>query len=255
MIKGIYAAFSALQSAWQFQDVVANNISNANTVGYKRETVLHQAFRDVLLSYSSGSPIAPFASRGKDVLGQIGTGMFVAGLGTDFAPGELTLSANHLDFALERGFFAIQSPDGQVFYTRDGRFNRDANGDLITSHGYHVLDVNGQPVNVPTEDVKVGADGTITNDGDLVGQIATLVFGAGELTRAGESYFASAATGRQINGQLHQGFLEGSNTQLTDELTSMMSAQRTFQANQTILARLDETLNQAAGDLGQLRRE
>ncbi len=255
MIKGIYSAFSALEAAWKFQDVLANNISNANTVGYKRETVVHESFSDVLLTHTSSQAMGSLAKRSSRVVGQVGTGTYVAGVGTDFANGELQPTNNPLDFAVDTGFFAIQTPDGQVYYTRDGRFNRDANGDLITNEGDHVLDVNGNAVNVPSESVEVSADGVISANGQQVGQLMVVTFGPNQLRRAGDAYFTSTTPGTQIAGQVHQGFLEGSNTSLTTEMTSLMAAQRTFEANQTILARLDETLNEAAGQVGQFVRQ
>lgn len=262
MIKGLYSAYSALEAAWKFQDVLANNISNANTIGYKRETVVHESFSDVLLTQTSDS-MAPMARRSRAVVGQIGTGTYVAGVATDFTNGELQPTGNALDFAVDKGFFAIQSPTGEVFYTRDGRFNRDLNGDLVTNAGDHVLDSTGLPINVPTEDVSVSADGVIAANGQPTGQrLMVLSFAPTDLKRAGEAYFtlsdaavANGTSGTPIAGQVHQGFLEGSNTSLTTEMTSLMAAQRTFEANQTILARLDQTLDQAAGQLGQFVRQ
>lgn len=254
MIKGLYSAFTALEAAWKFQDVLANNISNANTIGYKRETVVHESFSDVLLTQTSQT-MAPLAKTSRAVLGQIGTGTYVAGVATDFTNGELQPTGNALDFAVDKGFFGIQTPDGQVYYTRDGRFNRDANGDLVTNVGDHVLDSNGNQMNVPSEDVSASADGVLTTNGQPVGQLMVVSFAGTQLERAGEGYFTSTTPGTPIAGQVHQGFLEGSNTSLTTEMTSLMAAQRTFQANQTILARLDETLNEAAGQLGQFVRQ
>ncbi len=254
MIKGIYSAFSALEAAWKFQDVLANNISNANTIGYKRETVLHESFSDVLLTQTSQNP-TPLANNSRSVLGSIGTGTYVAGSATDFTNGELQPTGNALDFAVDKGFFAIQTADGQTYYTRDGRFTRDATGDLVTGVGDHVLDVNGNPVNVPSEDIAISADGVITANGQQAGQLMVVSFGPTDLQRAGASYFTSAVPGTQIAGQVHQGFLEGSNSSLTTEMTSLLAAQRTFEANQTILARLDETLNEAAGQLGLFVRQ
>ncbi|MCA9852689.1 MAG: flagellar hook-basal body complex protein, partial [Dehalococcoidia bacterium] len=138
MIKGLYSAFTAMEAAWQYQDVLANNIANANTAGFKREVGAQESFDDVLLSQRSPIP-APIATRIEAVVGQIGTGSFIAEFVTDYSSGNIDVTGQSLDFAIEEGFFGIEDPNGEIFYTRDGRFGRDANGDLVTSHGNFVL--------------------------------------------------------------------------------------------------------------------
>jgi flagellar basal-body rod protein FlgG len=250
MIKGLYSAFSAMEAAWKYQDVLANNVANANTAGFKREVGAQQSFADVLLSQQSGVP-APLAARIQAVVGQIGSGTFMADFSTDFSAGAFQSTGNELDLALNQGFFGIEASDGQVFYTRDGRFGRDANGDLVTSHGYYVLNSAGGHINLPIGPVSVGPDGTISNDGNAVDQIGVWDFTPAQLSRAGEAYFISSEPGVPIDGGMRQGVIENSNSDLVEELTSLLAVERTYQANQTILARLDGTLDAAASQLGQ----
>ncbi|MCK6564840.1 MAG: flagellar basal body protein [Dehalococcoidia bacterium] len=219
MIKGIYTAFTALEGAWRYQDVLSNNIANATTTGFKREIGVRQSFSDVLLSQQVPVP-APLSARIQQVVGQIGTGSFIAEFSTDFAG--------------------------------DGRFGRDTNGDLVTSSGSYVLDVDGARINLPHDRVSVGADGLITADGEPIATIQVVDFAPTMLTRAGEAHFSSTQPGELIDGGIRQGYLEASNTNLVEELTTLLAVQRTFQANQTLLARLDGTLDLAAGQIGQL---
>lgn len=249
MIKGLYSAFTAMESAWKYQDMLANNIANATTAGFKREVAAKESFSDVLLSQQTPT-LSPLSARIQAVVGQIGTGNFVADFSTDFSNGTLEPTGNELDLGLEQGFFAISSPDGEIFYTRDGHFQRDGNGDLVTSHGYYVLDADGAPINLPADGVSVAPDGTIGRPGETIAQLQVVDFAAAQLTRAGEAYFTSTDPGTLISGGVRQGFIEASNTNMVEELTSMLAVQRTFQANQTLLARLDGTLDQAAGQLG-----
>lgn len=251
MIKGLYSSYSAMESAWHYQEMLANNIANASTIGYKREVASQQAFRDVLLSQQSPVP-APLAARVQAVVGQIGNGKFVAEFSTDFAEGSFQGTGEELDFALEDGFFSVRDPEGNVFHTRDGRFNRDANGDLVTSHGYYVLGSNGQPIRLPIGNVSVATDGTMYSNGQPFAQLSVSDFAPGSLERAGEAYFSSDVPGVQVNGTVRQGFLEGSNTNMGEELTSLMTVHRVYQANQTVLSRLNTTLEQASGELGRL---
>jgi flagellar basal-body rod protein FlgG len=250
MIKGLYTAFTAMEAAWQYQDMLANNIANATTAGFKREVAAQQSFADVLLSQQTPVP-APLGARIQAVVGQIGTGNFIAEFSTDFGSGAFSATGNELDLALDNGFLAVEAPDGQVFYTRDGRFGRDADGDLVTSHGYYVLDADGAHINLPAEPVAVAPDGTISRAGETIASLQVVDFAPALLTRSGEAYFTSVEPGTLVNGGVRQGYLEASNTNMVDELTSLLAVQRTFQANQTILARLDATLDQAAS-LGRL---
>lgn len=254
MIKGLYSAFTAMEAAWRYQDVLANNISNANTAGYKREFATQEPFADVLLSQQAPVP-APLTARIQQVVGQIGTGTFIADFATDFGAGMVRETGNELDMALTNGFFQVQGPDGTTYATRDGRFGRDAAGDLVTSQGYYVLDENGQHINLPQEAVGVGVDGVILDQGGAeIARLGVVDYTPNQLKRSGEAYFVATDAGQPPVGSpgLRQGFLEGSNSNLVEEMTSLLTVQRTYQANQAVLAKLDGTLDQAAGELGRL---
>lgn len=254
MIKGLYSAFTAMEAAWRYQDVLANNIANANTTGFKREFATQQPFDDVLLTQQAGVP-APLTARIQAVVGQIGTGAFIADFSTDFQPGMIRQTENELDLAATTGFFRVQDADGQVFFTRDGRFGRDAEGGLVTSHGYRVLATDGQPITLPTSPVAVNADGVILDaNGATVAAIDVQDFEPGQLKRAGEAFFTATGDPRAMpdGPGIRQGFLEGSNSILVEEMTSLLTVQRAYQANQAVLAQLDGTLEQAAGELGRL---
>lgn len=253
MIKGLYSAFTAMEAAWRYQDVLANNISNANTAGFKREFATQEPFADVLLSQQAPVP-APITARIQQVVGQIGTGTFIADFATDFGAGIIRETGNELDLALTDGFFQVEGADGTVFATRDGRFGRDAAGDLVTSQGYYVLDENGQHINLPQPAVGVSVDGAIIDNGNEIARLAIVDYTPNQLQRAGEAYFTATGDGQPPVGSpgLRQGFLEGSNSNLVEEMTSLLAVQRTYQANQAVLAKLDGTLDQAAGELGRL---
>lgn len=252
MIKGLYASFTAMEAAWQYQDVLANNIANAGTPGFKREVASKESFRDALISQSAPIP-APLGARVQDIIGQIGTGSFIAEFATDYGQGAMQPTSGELDLATTNGFFAVQGPDGTTFYTRDGHFSRDANGDLVTSHGYYVLGSAGEHITMPFGATLVSPDGDIAVAGQPAGRLQVVDFAPGDLLRAGEAYFTSAVGGTAVGGGVRQGMLEMSNTNMVEELTTLLSVQRTFQANQTILARLDGTLDLAAGQIGMVR--
>lgn len=252
MIKGFYAAFTAMEASWQYYDVLSNNIANVSTAGYKREVATKQSFSDILVSQQA-SVIAPLSARIQAVVGQIGSGTLLTDFTTDFAQGAYQSTGNELDLATDRGFFAVQTPDGSVFHTRDGRFGRDSDGTLVTSHGYKVLGEDGAPITLPAGAVGVEPDGTILREGQAIARVRVRDFTPAELTRAGEAYFSSTAAGAEVEGAVRQGYIERSNAVLLDDLTSLLAVHRAYQANQTVLSRLDATLDQSAGSLGVVR--
>jgi flagellar basal-body rod protein FlgG len=249
MIKGLYSAFTAMEAAWQYQDVLANNIANANTAGFKREIGAIESFQDVLLSQHAPVP-APISARIEAVIGQIGTGAFVSEFVTDYTPGTLQPTGQTFDLALDEGFFAIEDENGEVFYTRDGRFGRDAAGDLVTSHGLYVLADDDSHITLPAGAISVDLDGIIRAGETQLATLQVVDFSPVDLVRAGEAYFQSNGTATPIGGVVRQGYLEASNTDLVEELTTLLAVQRTYQANQTVLSTMDDTMNQAAGQLG-----
>lgn len=253
MIKGLYTSFTAMEAAWKYQDVLSNNIANSNTVGYKREVGAMQSFPDVLLSQQSAVP-APIAARIQGIVGQVGTGKFIAEFSTDFTSGDFQQTGEELDLALDVGFFAVQGPGGQPFYTRAGRFQRDSNNDLVTTAGYRVLDEDGAPINLGTGPVIISGDGRITSANDQqVGRLQVVDFTPADLRRAGEAYFRATNGGEQVNGGVRQGFIERSNSELTEDMTAMVAVQRTYQANQSVLSQLDQSLELATAQLGRWR--
>lgn len=251
MIRGLYAAYTGLEAAWRYQEALADNIANATTVGFKRQVGALASFEDVLLAQQEPVP-APLPARIQQIVGQIGTGTFVAELTTDLAIGPFQHTGEELDLALERGFFAVEGPDGTRYYTKAGHFQRDGEGRLVTPHGYFVLGADGLPLTLPATRVAVEPDGRIVADGNEVGRLLLLDFPPEALTRAGPAYFTADGEGIPVDSGLRQGYLELSNTQLTEELTTLLAVHRAYQANQRILATLDTTLERAAGELGRL---
>lgn len=249
MIKGLYSAYTSMEAAWRYQEILADNIANSTTVGFKREVAAAQALPSLVVAQQEPVP-APLPTRIQQVIGQVGTGQFLAEFQTDFSAGPWKQTGEELDLALEQGFFVVQSPTGERFYTRDGRFGRDATGNLVTSTGLFVLGADGQPITLPPGRVSVAEDGTIRAGDAVVGQLLVLDFAPGELERAGPSYFTAQGAGTPVVGGVHQGYLELSNAQLTEELTTLLAVHRAYQASQTVLATLDGTLERAAGELG-----
>jgi flagellar basal-body rod protein FlgF len=223
----IYIALSRQMALRQQMDVVANNIANANTSGFKAE---------MLLMSEVEIPAGP----GADV-------SYVQDFATarDFSPGALRPTGNDLDLAIQGdGFFAVQTPEG-VRYTRLGRFQLDANGTLIDSQGHPVL-AGGGTVTLDPDDgeVYVAEDGSISTDLARNGQLLQVIGKLDVVDFANRAALAAApdnlfdAKGQQpiaATGKVAQGMLEDSNVQPIIEMTSLIEVTRNYQAMQRFL--------------------
>ncbi len=222
-----YIALSRQMVLRNQMDVVANNIANASTPGFKAEMMLM-------------SEVELPAERGVDL-------SYVQDFATarDFSPGSVRATGNPLDLAVQGdGFFAVQTPDG-VRYTRVGRFQLDANGTLVTSQGYPVL-AGGGPVTLDPDDgpVNVAEDGSISTDLAFGGQ-QQVVAGKldlvdfadrGQLAPAENNLFdAKDQQPTAATGKIAQGMLEDSNVRPIIEMTSLIEVTRSYQAMQRFL--------------------
>jgi len=249
MIRGIYTAAAGLTTATLRLGVVSNNVANASTPAYKQDRLPDELGKAIDLSKyavdAQGRPI-----------GSINLGPKVGVSQLDLASGPMQETANPLDLAIAgNGFFAVQSPDGQTRYTRDGGFTKDADGTLRTRNGSAVLSDVGQPIQVPEGNLSVAADGTVlTEGGATVARLQVVEFAPGDqLNKVGNGQFESA-TGAlpqpAANVQVYQGYLEGSNVDMTDSMVATMNLVRAYEANQRLLQMQDETLKSAVNEVG-----
>ena len=224
-----YAAITRQSGLANEMRVVANNIANASTTGFRAEGIIFSEFVEVL-------------SKDHDSL-SMATGRVRETLDTQ---GALKQTNATFDLAIEGdGFFLIQTPGGERL-TRAGHFAPSANGDLVTTEGYPVLDAGGAPVFVPdgAGAISIGADGVISVSGQLVGQIGLVVPTKPDgLVREGGTRFA-APDGFDVaqNGRVVQGFLEGSNVNPTLQIARMIEVQRAYELGQSFLDKEDERI-------------
>jgi flagellar basal-body rod protein FlgF len=248
MIKGLYSAASAMITGVYRQQAVAHDIANVDTPGFKQILTSLEDF-DTTYAYtqttdnSTSSPV---------YLGEIGLGVMAAPETTDFSQGELKTTDSELDFAIEgEGFFMIQTADG-VRYTRDGRFSRDASGNLVNVDGYRVLGPNGQAITLPEGDVSVSTDGTIYVNDVQSGTIGLAYFkDLSTLSRDGENTFSSTTTPATTGGgMILQSTLEQSNVDSAKLMTQMIEISRSYQAAQQMVQNQDELLGKTISTLG-----
>jgi flagellar basal-body rod protein FlgF len=227
MENPIYVALSRQLVLRAQMDVVANNIANANTAGFKAEMMLMSEVEIPADPTTELSYVQDFATA------------------RDFSPGTLRPTGNDLDLAIQGdGFFAVQTPDG-VRYTRVGRFQLDQDGTLVTSHGYPVL-ASGGSVTLNPDDgpVYVGEDGSISTDLAKNGQMLQVVgkldivdfANRAALVPGPDNVFdAGAQPTTQATGKVAQRMLEDSNVNTIAEMTNMIEVTRNYQAVQRFL--------------------
>ncbi|CAM3129336.1 flagellar hook-basal body protein [Sporolactobacillus spathodeae] len=270
MISGLYTAASGMIAEQRRQEILSNNLNNMDTPGYKQDNTKLRAFPEMLMQRIGGD--TPVAN-----IGDLPTGVYAEETVPDFSQGTLTDTGKKTDVALvtnqlpvnpttgaQEGalLFSVQTPAGAVRYTRDGHFTLNAAGQLTDDAGDKVLDTNGNPIRVNSEDIQVASDGTITNSasGAQLGQIGVsyaantnqLVKEGGGLYRLQNGTLPSATGQANVAYQLKQGSLEGSNVSPDETMTDMMGAYRSFEANQKVLLILDNTLDKAVNQVGRI---
>jgi flagellar basal-body rod protein FlgF len=237
MDSGYYAACAGLAAQAQALDLVANNLANLGTTGYRGQ----QATFRTLLAGSGWANSNPL-NRAVNDFGVL------AGSRPDLGPGSLAATGNPLDVGISgNGFFAVQSGQG-VLYTRNGSFHANASGGLVTAEGDAVLGEQG-PLTVPTGLVAISNDGTLSVEGVIAGQIRMVEFPAGTaLTAAGNASFTAPARSAQpaAASSMHQGMLENSNVNATMAVVNLITVQRNFEMLQRALGLFDSQLNQTA---------
>ena len=254
MIRSLWTARTGLDAQQLSLDVISHNLANVSTNGYKRQ---RPVFED-LLYQTLRQPGAQSTEQTQIGSGlQIGTGVRPIAAAHIFTQGSLQQTGNSLDIAIQgNGFIEVSMPDGTSAYTRDGAFQLDNQGNVVTSNGY-LLASN---INIPadTKTITIGKDGTVSvlQAGQIqpvvVGNIQLATFiNPGGLESAGENLFyetgsSGVATlnvpGTNGAGVLNQGYVETSNVNVAEELVSMIITQRAYEMNSKAVSTSDQML-------------
>jgi flagellar basal-body rod protein FlgF len=251
MIYGLYLSASGVLANSVRQDVIANNLANSETIGFKRDLAM---FRQRLTA-AQELGLNP-ATDSNQMLEALGGGIMVAGGGIDTAQGELEPTGNALDLAIQgEGYFAVRQ-QGKTYLTRNGNFMADRAGRLITNSGQEVLDEKQKPIVLSsTLPAQVAADGTVSQGGQAVAKIGLFGPPAGaQLAKRGRTLLEATGGGalRPADGTIRSEFLERSNVDPATELTALMDAQRQLEANANMIRFQDQTLSRLVNDVGKI---
>lgn len=294
MIRGLYTAAAGMVAQQRKHDTVTQNIANLNTNGYKQVESVTRSFPEMLLSRSGDS-----SSSGSTVIGRLNTGVFAEESMFMNVQGDLTPSDKATDFALysdltvtdpntgeavsfdasgkyvsdngdviykPQAFFTVQDDEGNVRYTRDGSFQVDAEGRLLSSTGFEVLSDNGEPIRLTgtLNQFKVDEQGQLVNPltGEITGERLgiTIVDNPYQLVREGNGNYVlsseSAGSARLLGAedrvQVKQGFLEGSTVDSAQSMVDLTAALRAYEANQKVIQFYDKSLDKAVNEIGRV---
>ncbi len=267
MMRALWSAASGMIAQQTAVDTIANNLANVNTMGYKNEKAEFKS----LLYQTLQTRTTTANGEQKPIDAQVGLGTRIASITSSFTQGPLLENESKSAFGIEGdGFFAVRGADGNTYYTRNGDFKlsvgADGNITLVTASGYPVLDVDGETITMPgtvsSANLMVTSEGNVgyldadRNFVDLNTSFALYQFSnpAGldklsnsllAVTDASGEPMLEAENANLTQSSVRQGYLEGSNVQVADEMVNLIVAQRAYEMNSKAIQASDEMLGQA----------
>ena len=259
MVRGLYTSGWGMLALQKRMDVITNNMANASTNGFKKDTTVMAGFPD-LMTNRVRDPDS-FSRRPRDI-GTMELGSDVGEVWTYYTQGQLARTDNELDMAIkdsDSAFFTIAATDADgntaVFFTRDGSFARGSDNSLITNDGHIVLGENG-PVLLQSGPFTVDEKGYVIQDGEIIDRLLIIEFtDTTSLRKFGHNLVQAdeGAQTREFSGILQQGFIEMSNVNIVREMVDMITVLRAYEANQKVVQAIDNTLDKAVNQVGYVR--
>lgn len=259
MLRSLNTAATGMNAQQQNMDVIANNMANINTQGFKKsraefEDLMYQTIREPGAATGANS----FSPTGV----QVGLGTKTSAVKRDFAVGTTKITNNALDLQIEGpGFFPVETDNGQIAYTRDGAFKKDSSGRVVDKNGYVLQPEMVIPPNASTVEITSKGQVNIFLDQNTapqsVGQIQLVNFvNPAGLKAIGKNLFLpsnssglpqQAVPGENALGTISQGQLENSNVNIVDEMVNMIAAQRAYETNSKVVQAADQMLQNING--------
>ncbi len=258
MVRGLYTAYTGMRNEEKRLDVIANNMANSDTNGYKAEGTTSRAFSQVY-GVKINDDSEAYTQR---AIGKMSLGVRIGQTYRDWRVGNMRETGATYDFALtDRGFFTISMTDksGQehIRYTRDGAFTITSDGYLVTKDGDFVLDDGGSKIELPIDEGKPVVDsmGTIRVNGEEIARLGVVDFeDYNYLEKYGENQFdtVNGAVQKAYEGVVEQGLIETSNVNIVDEMVNMITVTRAYETNQKMIQTADSMIDKAVNTVGRL---
>jgi flagellar basal-body rod protein FlgF len=278
MLRGFYTAASGMIAQQRRTEMLTNNLSNANTPGFKADQSSVRAFPEMLLRRMDQVTVPtqkklnlPF----NPVVGGINTGVYMQEAIPAFRQGDILATDKTTDIALvdlqipvneengKRGtvFFTVMNANGEERYTRNGNFTLDQHGFLTTSSGYYVLDDQGNRIQLNSDRFVVNENGIISENNQPVARLAVAYAdNPYRLIKEGDGLYrtedgqplANAFNNANVQFKLQQGYIEQSNVDTARTMTDMLTAYRAFEANQKVLQAYDKSLEKTVNEIGRI---
>jgi flagellar basal-body rod protein FlgG len=254
MNRSLYIAATGMNAQQSQMDTISNNLANVSTTGFKGSRAV---FSDLLYQTARQPGAASSADSTVPSGLQYGTGVHQIASERLYTQGNLQQTGNSRDMAIQgQGFFQVQMPDGTTGYTRDGSFQTNQNGQLVTAEGFPVVPAITIPQTAISFTVAKDGSVTVTNQGSAataqVGQmqLATFINPAGLQANGGNLFSETASSGAPQVGQpgangvgtLQQGYVEASNVNVVEELVNMIQTQRAYEINSKAVTTSDQML-------------
>jgi flagellar basal-body rod protein FlgG len=256
MNLSLYSAATGMEAQELNLNTIANNLANVNTTGFKKSRI---EFQDLLYTQPRTSGADTGSGNLLPTGVEVGNGARVAATSKDFSQGQVSQTGQQLDLAIQGdGFFEVQEPDGTTAYTRDGSFKVNASGQVVTADGLPVLSGFGA-IPTGTTGIDISQTGNISMtgpNGTSTGQITLARFAnpAGLKSLGGNLYAATDSSGTASSGNpggngygsTLQGYLEGSNVNIVEEMVNLITAQRAYEINSKSVQASDQMLQNVA---------
>lgn len=257
MVRGLYTAYTGMANEQKRLDIISNNLANSATVGYKKESVSNQAFKDVLaIKVRDGSDA--YNDRG---IGIMNLGVKIGEVYTDYSQGSVRSTGNPFDMAISgEGFFKLRYVDKQgnvsYKYTRDGSFTMTKDGYVTDANGNRLQGRGGDLV-VPTDAkvISISKGGIVAADGVTIDTVDLTDFeDYNYLKKFGDNMYepVNGATEKDCTATVDQGYTEQSNVNVVSEMVSMIAITRAYEANSKVVKTMDSMMDKAVNSVGRL---
>ena len=255
MVRGLYTAWTGLYNEQKRLEVIANNIANSATTGYKQEGVTSQSFDDML-----AIKVRDYSVKTNEKIGTMSLGVKVGEVFTNHGQGSIRVTSNTYDLALDgSGFFTMKVTDSlgndHIRYTRAGNFTITKDGYVTDADGNRLQSEAGDLIVPLDAEIVFDKDGSVYANGEIIDRITVTDFeDYNYLKKYADTMYepVDGATETEATGSVLQGYLEQSNVNVVKEMTQMIAITRAYEANQKIVQTMDSTLDQAVNSVGRV---